>query len=80
MARKLVTREELATWMTAKLQQVEDCEGCSIGEVNLLKSPDADGCNWSDSLTLNTGGVSVEYMHPHLAKILAEARATFNVQ
>lgn len=80
MARTLVTSENLAEWMTAELRKVEDCGDCGVGDVNRLQQPDADGCNWSDSLTVRSGGVPLEYFRPHLEKIVARARAEFNLE
>lgn len=79
MARKLLTREELAEWMTAQLRKVEDCEECSVGPVNLLQQPDTDGCNWSDSLVVQSAGVPREHFGPHVAQIGAMAKAMFNI-
>lgn len=80
MARTLVTPEELAAWMTAELRKVEGCEECSVGAANRLQQPDAEGCNWSDSLVVRSGGLAHEYFRPHLNRIVAQARAQFNLK
>lgn len=79
-SRQLITSEELQAWLTAKLKQIEDCEECSVGGILLLQQPDAFGCNWSDSVVLSSGGVPVDYVWPHMTRIIAEARLRFNLR
>ena len=47
MSKTLLTRDELAAWLTAELRKVEGFENCSISQIMRLRDPDEDGCNWS---------------------------------
>lgn len=79
--RKPVTREELAAHLTAELQKVRDCQGCSIHGIFPYQQPDEDGCNWSDNVWVSTGGdMPVGYVRPHVQRIVAEARKRFNLK
>jgi hypothetical protein len=80
MNRKIITREKLAAWMTDGLRKIDGCNECSVGLVNLLQEPDAEGCNWSSDLTVNSAGVPLQYFRPYLEKILTQARAEYNVE
>lgn len=79
MPKQLVTREELAAWLTNELRKVEDCEECSVGGIVALREPDPTGCNWSDGVILS-GGAPAEYVMPHLQRIVAQARERFNLR
>jgi len=79
MNRDLISRDELAQWLTQELQKVEDCEHCSVSGILLLQKPDDQGCNWSDSITVRSAGVPAEYFGDYLRPIIARARARFNV-
>ena len=79
MSRTLVNAPDIAQWLTESLRKVEDCQDCAVSGVVALQEPEADGCNWSDSLTVNSGGVSLDYYGPYLAKLIAEARLRFNL-
>lgn len=80
MTKTLVSQEQLSAWMTSELQKVEECRDCQIRGVVPLQSPDEDGCNWSDSLTVSSGGIPSEILAPYVRKIVAEARAKFNLE
>lgn len=80
MKRQIVSKEKLQAWLTAELQKVEDCNECTVGGIMALQQPDEDGCNWSDSIVVSTGGVPLHYFKPHLDVIMANARARFNVE
>ena len=80
MSRRLVSREELRSWMNAELKKFEGCEDCEFGGVTPLQQPDETGCNWSDSMYIRTGGVPQETFQPAVQKIIAEARRHFNLK
>lgn len=79
MSREIITREGLAAYMTDELRKIEGCENCSIGQVNILQHPDEDGCNWSDNLTINITGCSLNDIRSSIDKIMANARSRFNI-
>jgi len=79
MTRKLVSNKQLAAHLTTEIRKVEDCEELLIRSVIPLKSPDASGCNWSDDLTVSTGGVPETYFRPYLLQIVSRARIKFNL-
>jgi hypothetical protein len=80
MSRKLLSPEELRAWMNTELRKFEDCEGCRFGGVTPLREPDETGCNWSDSIYINTGGVPPEIYRPAVQRIITEARKQFNLK
>ena len=79
MERKLISRKQLASYLTNELRKLEDCEDLLISSVMPFKLPDANGCNWSPDLTVSTGGVPQSYFGPYLAKIVSKARDKFNL-
>jgi hypothetical protein len=80
MAKTLVSKEQLAAWLTSELQKIDDCKNCQIRGVIPLQFPDDDGCNWSDSLTVSGGGVPLEILTPHVQKIVSNAKSKFNLE
>lgn len=80
MTKTLVSQDQLSTWMTSELQKIDECRDSQIRGVVALQFPDEDGCNWSDSLTVNSGGVASEILIPHVRRIVAEARERFNLE
>jgi serine/threonine protein kinase len=80
MSKVLMTPKELGAILTSTLQQVEDCEECSIDTVTPLLHPDEDGCNWSNVVHVQSGGdVAADYIGPHVQRIVAEARKRYNL-
>jgi hypothetical protein len=78
--RKNLTREELLAWINAEIQKVQGCKQCfSDGPIGLLQKPDQEGCNWSDQIVVNYTGVPDEIFRPVVERVLARARAKFNV-
>ena len=77
--RSLVTAQELTDWLTNELRKQEACQLCEIKGINPLQLPDQDGCNWSESVTLNNGGVPTAIVSPHAHRIILEARRKFNL-
>lgn len=80
MNRSIVTAQELTNWMTNELRKQEDCQQCEIKGIVPLQLPDQDGCNWSESVTLNNGGLPTEIVKPHALRIISEARRRFNIR
>lgn len=80
MARKLLSRNELAAWLTAAIQKFEDCKEVKIGGVMPLQEPDDEGVNWSDQIVVTTGGTPSDIYFNPLQKVMAEARARFNLK
>lgn len=79
--REIVTIQELTAYLTAELQKVRDCGGCSIRGILPYQQPDEDGCNWSDNVWVSTGGdMPEEYIKPHVQRIVVEARKRFNLE
>ena len=80
MARTVVTKEELRTWLTAEIRKIEGCETCNFCGVMPLQGVDESGCNWSETIYLKATGVPSEIYTPAIAKVRAEARSKFNIK
>ncbi len=79
--RQLLTIEELSKRLTAELQTVEDGKGSEITVRYRLREPDADGCNWSDTVSVRVGpNATSEYLAPYVSRIVRQARAKYNVK
>ena len=79
--RKLVTMAELSELLTMELQSIEDAEGSIISVSYLYRESDSAGCNWSDSVTVNSGPkASADYLAPYVAEIVARARQRYNIK
>ena len=79
--RELVTLDELSARLTSELQEIEDCEGSEITVKYRLREPDADGCNWSEDVSIRVGpNATAEYLTPYVDSIVTRARAIFNVK
>jgi len=79
--REIISREELSEWLTERVSGHVDCEGTKVTVQYKLKSPDSEGCNWSDSVIYNYGPNADNYI---LAGIVGtavrEARDKFNIE
>lgn len=80
MKKTLVAAAELEQWLTAKLRKLDDCHDCKVSGVLPLQEPDEQGCNWSDSLVVNAGGLPYDYYAKFLSVVVAEARSRFNLK
>jgi hypothetical protein len=82
MPKELLTRNELAAWITAELHKIEDYQGCSVTQILSLLELDEDGCNWSaDHVIVNHGAdVSIDSLCLYLNKFVAEAKSRFNLK
>ena len=78
--RETVTRAGLSDILTAELQTIEDAAGSRITVQYELLEPDADGCNWSDSVSVRVGPkASPEYLRPIVSDIIKRARSRYNI-
>src|SRR4051812_25114551 len=76
-ARLLVNESELVAWLSAQFQTYPECSTVTVEKVTRLDVPDAEGCNWSRTLILRTGGVSPRvYVHAYAA-IIEKGRKAF---
>jgi hypothetical protein len=80
MARKIISRDQLKAWMTAEIQKFEGCEEVEVNGITPLREPDSEGVNWSDTIGMRVTGVPKEIYKAALAKVLATARARFNIR
>lgn len=80
MNKQLLTPEQLAEYLTKELRKVKDCQDCRIGGIKRLKKADTEGCNWSDSFIVSSGGIPEQYFRPYLEKIVREAKMKFNLE
>lgn len=79
--RKLLSLTQLSEWMTSELQKNEDCDGSTVRVQYKLQKPDADGCNWSDSVVFSPGPkASKETPTGLVGDIVRAARIRFNVR
>lgn len=78
--RQLVTREELNRILTREIRTITDLEDATLTFQYVLRELDETGCNWSGA-NLNPGSKgSPEYGAPYANKIVAEARACYNIK
>jgi hypothetical protein len=78
--REIVSRKALNEWLTEYVSSHEDCEGTSVRVQQKLRSPDSDGCNWSDSVICNLGPNADDSVAMKLvSKAVREARGKFNL-
>jgi|GEM_PF-5678254 len=78
--RKVITLDELNTWLTEYVAGHEDCEGTTVRVQHKLQKPDAEGCNWSDSVIFNPGRNADKHsLTGIVGNAVREARNKFNV-
>ena len=78
-SKTLVTKQELAAWMTAELRKSEGCEECEIYEPFELVEADEKGCNWSPASSVLATGVPRKILGPAFGAVLAEAQKEIEV-
>lgn len=78
MNRKLVTAEELRTWMNERLRQTEEGADCQFDGVLRLREADDSGCNWSLPV-LRCSGIPSDVCQPVAHIVITEAREKFNL-
>lgn len=71
---------ELMEQLTSQFRMFEGCEKVTVLKVSRLDTPDRDGCNWSSSLVLDTGGAPPEVYAMPYADIITSARSTWNLK
>jgi hypothetical protein len=80
-SRTLVALTELSEWLTLELQKVPDAGGSKITVQYALQTPDAEGCNWSDTVVLGVGkDATPEYLQPYVRQLINAARSRFNLK
>lgn len=78
--RQLVTKAELSAILTKELQALPDAGGSRISVQYALQEPDADGCNWSETVIVSVGPrATATYLTPLAAAIVRRARQRYNV-
>jgi hypothetical protein len=81
MQRAIITADELKAHLTVELQKIQDLERCSVDGIMPLQSPDENGCNWSDNVTVRSGReVPVDFFIPDVRRIVADAQRRFNLR
>ncbi|MCL7423447.1 MAG: hypothetical protein M8364_21385 [Methylobacter sp.] len=79
--RLIVSLEKLSEWLTDYVQAYEDCEGTVVRVQYKLKSPDSEGCNWSDTVVFNPGpNADKNVLTGIVGNAVREARDKFNVE
>ena len=81
MARDYITAPMLADWLTQRLRLDRGCAGCSVVlPIHTLPEPDAEGCNWSDNLTVRLGDNPDADYEAVLKSAVEAARRRFNIR
>jgi hypothetical protein len=76
----LVDEADLALWLSAEFQAYPGCSTVSVASLIRLDAPDTQGCNWSRTLFLDSGGASPTDYAPAYAAIVEMARKAFNLK
>jgi hypothetical protein len=79
MHKKLLTSNALQEWLTEQIQKIEGCQNCKFGGIIKLADLDENGCNWSDTITISTGGTPREIYEPAALYVIKNAKAQFNL-
>ncbi|MDR9501841.1 MAG: hypothetical protein RI601_08615 [Desulfurivibrionaceae bacterium] len=79
MERKAVTENELLAFLNKELEKTGDHEDCHFDYIIRLKVDDRTGCNWAYA-NMKCAGASEKSCPPSAEKIVAAARARFNVK
>ncbi|NBS15817.1 MAG: hypothetical protein EBT06_03955 [Gammaproteobacteria bacterium] len=80
MSREIVSAEYLNEWLTRNLRDIQDCDNCTISGVKKLQGTDEDGCNWSDTVMLNSAGSNEPYVRHKALDVVFQARRLFNLE
>ena len=78
--RQVLSHGELLERVTALMQSCEGCENVDVVAVTPLDRPDTEGCNWSFTLVLDTGGVPAEVYGLAYAQVIGMARSSWNLE
>jgi hypothetical protein len=76
----LVDEADLVRWLSAQFQTYPGCSGVSVEQVIRLESADSQGCNWSRTLFLDSGGAPPTDYAPAYAAIVEMGRKAFNLK
>ncbi len=79
MERTLVTENELLAYLNNELEKAGHSEQCIFDYISRLKIDDRTGCNWAYA-DMKCQGASENACPPFAEKIVAEARAQFNLK
>ena len=79
MARTVLSPEYLRNWLNDQLKKHDQCGDCDFGGITMLQGTDHEGCNWSDP-ALRCHGQPADICAPVPGKVLADARAKFNIK
>ena len=80
MSREAISENALRTYLEGELHKFQECNRYRVTGVTKLQSPDAEGCNWSPTITLESGSRNVRDPCVEIAeRIVAEARTRFNL-
>lgn len=80
MARKLVSDEELLSWMNAELNKEGDFPDCRFeAPIYWLKLPASNGCNWSIP-HVRCSGTPASACRERASVVAAEAQTLFNLK
>jgi hypothetical protein len=74
------TRNEISLWINERLQAEHGCADARATVLYELRTPDADGCNWSRDVSLNYGTCDEVVVRERLRPIWEEARRRFYVR
>ena len=80
MKRKLLSPEELESWLTVELRKFKGCKSCEVIGVDGLLEPDKTGCNWSSLVTVRVTGVPRDVFEPPVKDVVEQAQAKFNLK
>ena len=78
--RQALPRDELLTRLSALMRSCEGCENVAVTGATRLDRPDAEGCNWSNSIVLDPAGTAPELYSLAYASVIAMARASWNLE
>lgn len=79
MERRLVTESELLAFLNKELEKDGGHEQCHFDYIIRLKIDDRTGCNWAYA-NMKCGSATEGTCPPYAEKIVAEARARFNLK
>ena len=78
--RQVLSRAELLERLSTLVRSWEGCANVAVIDVARYDQPDSDGCNWSPSVVLDPAGVAPEVYALAYAAVIANARASWNLE
>jgi len=80
MSRESISEASLQAHLESELHKFQECNRYRVTAIVKLQSPDAEGCNWSPTITTESGSRNVRDPCMEIAeRIVAEARKRFNL-